>query len=168
IPDDQGVTEEWILRVAGREYGPANIETLREWKAEGRVLPANEARRANTELWSLAAEIPGLFNAEALPAVSVPRLIHSTSSGQAPPPLPPRGFGQILADTFRIYVRGFLQFLSLTLLVVLPSVCAQLTAMWVPNGQTVDGCLPVLGAGCFCFFDFLFLMGMVAVFGAGN
>jgi len=57
IPDDQGVTEEWILRVDGREYGPANIETLREWKAEGRVLPANEARRADAELWSLAADI---------------------------------------------------------------------------------------------------------------
>src|SRR5437879_2109776 len=57
IPHDQGVTEEWILRVDGREYGPANIETLREWKAEGRVLPANEARRADAELWSLAAGI---------------------------------------------------------------------------------------------------------------
>ena len=44
IRDDQDVTEEWILRVDGREYGPANIDTLREWKAEGRVLPANEAR----------------------------------------------------------------------------------------------------------------------------
>src|SRR5256886_5952700 len=80
IPDDQGVTEEWILRVDGREYGPANIETLREWKAEGRVLPANEARRADAELWSLAAEIPGLFHVEALPTFSAPRLIHSTSS----------------------------------------------------------------------------------------
>jgi hypothetical protein len=33
--DDQGVTDEWIVRVQGREYGPANIDTLREWKAEG-------------------------------------------------------------------------------------------------------------------------------------
>ena len=87
IPDDQGVTEEWIVRVDGKEYGPANIETLREWKAEGRVLPANEARRADTELWSLAAEIPGLFDEEALPTVSAPRLPHSTSSEQAPPTL---------------------------------------------------------------------------------
>ena len=37
--DDQEVTEEWIVRVQGTEYGPANIETLREWKAEGRLLP---------------------------------------------------------------------------------------------------------------------------------
>jgi hypothetical protein len=64
IRDDQGVAEEWIVRVGGREYGPANIDTLREWKAEGRVLPANEARRADAELWTLAAEIPGLFEVE--------------------------------------------------------------------------------------------------------
>jgi hypothetical protein len=167
IPDDQGVIEEWIVRVDGREYGPANIETLREWKAEGRVLPANEARRADTELWSLAAEIPGLFNVEALPTVSVPRLIHSTSSGQAPPPLPPRAFGQILADTFRIYVRGFLQFLSLILLVVLPSVCAQLTAMWMQTGQASDADLRVLAAGGFAFLMFIFSMAMWPVYVAG-
>ena len=167
IPDDQGVTEEWILRVDGREYGPANIETLREWKAEGRVLPANEARRADAELWSLAAEIPGLFNAEALAIVSAPQLTRSTSSRQAPPELPPRGFGQILADTFRIYVRGFLQFLSLTLLVVLPSVCAQLTAMWVQSGQASDADLRVLAAGSFAFLMFTLSMAMWPIYVAG-
>jgi len=167
IPDDQGVTEEWILRVDGRDYGPANIETLREWKAEGRVLPANEARRADAELWSLAAEIPGLFNVEALPTVSVPRLTHSTSSVQAPPPLAPRGLGQILADTFRIYVRGFLQFLSLALLVFLPSVCAQLTAMWMQTGKASDADPRVLAAGGFAFLMFIFSMAMWPVYIAG-
>jgi len=167
IPDDQGVTEEWILRVDGREYGPANIETLREWKAEGRVLPANEARRADTELWRLAAEIPGLFNVEALPTVSAPRPTHSTSSGEAPSPLPPRGFGQILADTSRIFVKGFLQFLSLTLLVVLPSVCAQLTAMWMQTGQASNADLRVLAAGGFAFLMFIFSMAMWPVYVAG-
>ena len=167
IPDDQGVTEEWILRVDGSEYGPANIETLREWKAEGRVLPANEARRTDTELWSLAAEIPGLFNEEALPTVSAPRLTHSTSSVQAPLPLPPRGLGQILGDTFRIYVRGFLQFFSLTLLVVLPSVCAQLTAMWMQTGQASDADPRVLAAGGFAFLMFIFSMAMWPVYVAG-
>ena len=167
IPDDQGVTEEWILRVDGSEYGPANIETLREWKAEGRVLPANEARRADTELWSLAAEIPGLFDEEALPTVSAPRLTQSTSSVQPLPPLPARGFGQILADTLRIYVRGFLQFLSLTLLVVLPSVCAQLTAMWIQTGQASDADPRVLAAGGFAFLMFVFSMAMWPVYVAG-
>ena len=167
IPDDQGVTEEWILRVDGSEYGPANIETLREWKAEGRVLPANEARRADTELWSLAAEIPGLFDEEALRTVSAPRLTHSTSSVQPLPPLPPRSFGQILADTLRIYVRGFLQFLSLALLVVLPSVCAQLTAMWMQTGKASDADPRVLAAGGFAFLMFIFSMAMWPVYVAG-
>ena len=167
IPDDQGVTEEWILRVDGREYGPANIETLREWKAEGRVLPANEARRADTELWSLAAEIPGLFGLETPASASASQLTHSISSGQALPSLPPRGFGQILADTFRIFVRGFLQFFFLTLLVVLPSVCAQLTAMWMQTGQASDADLRVLAAGGFAFLMFIFSMAMWPVYVAG-
>jgi hypothetical protein len=39
----------------------------------------------------------------------------------------PHSFARILGDTFRIYGRGFFQFLSLTLLVLLPSICAQLS-----------------------------------------
>src|SRR5438876_4715619 len=110
--DDQGMTEEWIVRVQGRKYGPANIETLREWKAEGRLLPANEARRANVDLWTTAAEIPGLFGAAAVLPTAEPR--------QAPLQVSRRSFTQILTDTFQIYRKGFLQFLGLTLLVLLP------------------------------------------------
>jgi GYF domain 2 len=167
IRDDQGVTEEWIVRVDGKEYGPANIETLREWKAEGRVVPANEARRAGAELWTLAAEIPGLFDVETPTMASESRLSYSTSSGQAPPPPRSRGFGQILAETFRIYARGFLQFLSLTLLVVLPSVCGQLAAMWTPTVRASDADLRVLAAGGFAFLMFIFSIAMWPVYVAG-
>jgi hypothetical protein len=167
IRDDQGVTEEWIVRVDGREYGPANIETLREWKAEGRVVPVNEARRADAELWTSAAEIPGLFDAEPLANVSGAQLTHSTSSELAAPSLPSRGFGQILAETFRIYTRGFLQFLPLTLLVVLPSVCGQLAAMWTQTVQASDADLRVLAAGGFAFLMFIFSMAMWPVYVAG-
>src|ERR1041385_2321118 len=95
--DDQGVTDEWIVRVQGREYGPANIETLREWKTEGRLLPVNEARRANVDLWTTAAEIPGLFSVP--PAVPV-------TGALAQPPQPPvqlsrRSFAEILAETLQ-------------------------------------------------------------------
>jgi hypothetical protein len=165
--DDQGVTEEWIVRVDGREYGPASIDTLREWKAEGRVLPANEARRADAELWVLAAEIPGLFDVQALATASAAQLNRRISPGQAPPALPSRGFGQILAETFRIYVRGFLQFLPLTLLVVLPAVCGQLTAMWTQAVQGSDADLRVLAAGGFAFLLFIFSMAMWPVYIAG-
>jgi hypothetical protein len=90
-----------------------DVETLREWKTEGRLLPENGARRAESDLWTTAADIPGLFDVGAsLPPA--PRLnVH-------------RSFGQILADTFRIYRKGFPQFLGLVLAVAAPSICAQL------------------------------------------
>src|SRR6266513_2335971 len=165
--DDQGVTEEWIVRVDGKEYGPASIDTLREWKAEGRVLPANEARRPDAELWTLAAKIPGLFDVETLAAASASQLTHSTSSEQDLSALSSRGFGQILAETFRIYGRGFLQFLCLTLLVVLPSVCGQLTAMWTQTAQASDADLRVLAAGGFAFLMFIFLRAAWPIYVAG-
>jgi hypothetical protein len=159
--DDQGVTEEWIVRVDGREYGPANLDTLREWKAEGRVLPANEARRADAELWTLAVEIPGLFDLGALATATTGRL--------AQPPLqqPRRSFVQILAETLRIYARGFLQFLCLTLLVILPSICGQLAAMWTQTVHASNADLRVLAAGGFAFLMFIFSIAMWPVYVAG-
>ena len=140
--DDQGVTDEWIVRVQGTEYGPANIETLREWKAEGRLLPVNEARRADVDLWTTAAEIPGLFSMP--PAVP----IHRAFAAQPPIPVSRRSFAEILTETLQIYRKGFFQFLGLTLLVLLPSICSQLTTAFVkpPQGSNVD-VLSVLAAG---------------------
>ena len=167
IRDDQDVTEEWIVRVDGREYGPANIDTLREWKAEGRVLPANEARRAGAELWTLAAEIPGLFGAEPFATANAAPLNHSISRTHLLPALPSRGFGGILAETFRIYARGFLQFFPLTLLVVLPSVCGQLIAMWTQSVQASDADVRVLAAGGFAFLMFIFSAAMWPIYISG-
>jgi hypothetical protein len=166
IRDDQGVTEEWIVRVDGVEYGPANIDTLREWKAEGRVLPANEARPADGEFWTVAAKIPGLFDLEPT-AASAPQLTRSTSSTQAPLVPLSRGFGQILAETFRIYAKGFVQFLCLILLVVLPSVCGQLAAMWTQTVQASDADLRVLAAGGFAFLMFILSLAMWPIYVAG-
>ena len=159
--DDQGMTEEWIVRVQGMEYGPANIETLREWKAEGRLLPANEARRADVDLWTTAAEIPGLFDVEVPAAVSDRRLT------EPPLQVPHRSFTQILAETFQIYRKGFFQFLGLTLLVLLPSICSQLTTAFVqpPQGSNVDA-RSVLAAG-FAFLMFILSIVMWPVYIAG-
>ena len=128
--DDQGMLEEWIVRVDGKEYGPVDIETLREWRTEGRLLPGNEARRANVDLWTTAAEIPGLFDIGTPPAASAPRPTR--------PPLQHRSFAQILAVSFRIYRKGFFQFFCLTLVVVFPSVCGQLATAWTQRGPGVD------------------------------
>jgi len=154
--DDQGMTEEWIIRVQGVEYGPANIETLREWKVEGRLLPANEARRANVNLWTTAGEIPGLFSVEAAVELREPPVQFSR-----------RGFNQILAETFRTYRKGFFQFLGLTLVVLLPSICSQLTTAFVhpPQGSNVDF-RSVLAAG-FGFLTFILSVVMWPVYIAG-
>jgi hypothetical protein len=158
--DDQGMTDEWIVRVQGMEYGPANIETLREWKEEGRLLPGNEARRADVDLWTTAAEIPGLFTTP--PAVPV-----VDASTQPPVQLSRRTFAEIVTETLQIYRKGFFQFLGLTLLVLLPSVGSQLITAFVkpPQGSNVD-MLSVLAAG-FAFLMFILSIVMWPVYIAG-
>ena len=158
--DDQGVNDEWIVRVQGSEYGPANIETLREWKTEGRLLPSNEARQADVDFWTTAAEIPGLF--------SMPPAVPSTSDFTQPPiQVSRRSFAEILTETLQIYRKGFFQFLGLTLLVLLPSICSQLTTAFVkpPAGSSVD-VLSVLAAG-FAFLMFILSIVMWPVYIAG-
>jgi hypothetical protein len=125
--DDQAMAQHWIIRVEGKEYGPVDIETLREWKTEGRLLPGNEARRADSDLWTSAADIPVLFGVVG----AEPALILSNGSAaehltQPPIELQRRGFAQILAEAFRIYGKGFPQFFGLVLIVALPSICTQL------------------------------------------
>jgi len=158
--DDQGVNDEWIVRVQGAEYGPANMETLREWKAEGRLLPSNEARQADIELWTTAAEIPGLF--------SMPPPVPSTDDSTQPPiQVSRRSFAEILTETLQIYRKGFLQFLGLTLLMLLPSIVSQLTTAFVkpPQGTNVD-ILSVLSGG-FAFLMFILSIVMWPVYIAG-
>ena len=148
MPDDQGMSEEWIVRVHGKEYGPANLDTLREWKAEGRLLPANDARRANVDLWITAGEIPELFSV-------TPSVEAATQLTEPPVQVSRRSFNQILAETFQIYRKGFFQFLGLVLLVLLPSICSQLITAFVqpPQGSNVD-VRSVLAAG-FAFLTFI-------------
>jgi uncharacterized protein DUF4339 len=158
--DDQGVTEEWIVRVQGTEYGPANIETLREWKTEGRLLPSNEARRANVDFWTTAAEIPGLFNVP-------PPVTFTDAVTQPHVQISRRSFAEILTETLQIYRKGFFKFLGLTLLVLLPSIGSQLITAFVqpPQGSKVD-MLSVLTAGV-AFLTFILSIVMWPVYIAG-
>ena len=169
--DDQEMAEEWIVRVQGKEYGPADIDTLLEWKKEGRLLPQNEARPANADptavadsakevLWSTAAAIPGLFDVGMLAAASARVEIQ-------PPLQTQHSFGQILAETFQIYRKGFFQFLGLTLVVLLPSVCSQLTTALIQTAQALGGDLRVLAGGSFAFLMFVLSMAMWPVYVAG-
>ena len=148
MPDDQGMSEEWIVRVHGKEYGPADIDTLREWRREGRLLPENEARNADADVWATAGEIPGLFSV-------TPSVEAATQLTEPPVQVSRRSFNQILAETFQIYRKGFFQFLGLALLVLLPSICSQLITAFVqpPQGSNVD-VRSVLAAG-FAFLTFI-------------
>jgi hypothetical protein len=130
--------EEWFVRVQGKEYGPVDLETLQEWKTEGRVLPTNEVRKVDVDpvavaasaeeaLWTTAAEIPGLFASESSVATAVAAAA-------------PRSLHDILVQTWRIYLKGFWQFLVLNALVFVPSLCGQLTSATVPisPGAEID------------------------------
>ncbi len=145
----------------GREYGPADIETLREWKAEGRLLPGNEACRANGDLWTTAAEIPGLFD------VGLSAADERRPLTQPPLQVSHRSFAEILAKTLKIYGTGFLQFIGLVLLILLPSICSQLTTSFVqpPHGSGVD--VPAVVAAGFAFLMFILSVVMWPVYIAG-
>jgi hypothetical protein len=154
--DDQGMPEQWIVRVQGKDYGPADLETLREWKREGRVLSTNQARPADVNpaaaatlaeavRWTTAAEIPGLFEANRPPVqVEAAKLEEESASEHPASSLPAvagiqhRSLAKILFQTLAIYRRGFFQFLSLTFLIVLPSMLSQLTANWIETAPNVN------------------------------
>jgi hypothetical protein len=132
------MAEEWIIRVQGKEYGPVDVETLREWKTEGRLLPANEARSAaaDVDLWTTAADIPGLFESDDIAAAPLQTR---------------RNFAQILVETVRIYRKGFFQFVGLTLLTLLPSVSSQLTGALIGTAPNPNLDLRTLAAGAQSF-----------------
>src|SRR5438105_14647718 len=83
---DQAMPEQWIIRVEEKEYGPADLATLHEWKADGRVLPTNPARMVDVDsagvagsakeaLWKTDDDIPVLCRADVPP-------VHVESSTQ--------------------------------------------------------------------------------------
>ena len=102
-----------------------------------------------------------MFDAGASEAAIAGRLIEPPLQTQH------RTFGQILAETFQIYRKGFFQFLGLTLLVLLPSVLAQLTTALMQTARGSDGDLRVLAGGSFAFLMFILWMVMWPVYVAG-
>ena len=112
----------------GKEYGPVETDELREWRREGRLIPANELRRVGDERWIPAGELPEVFG-DAEPA--------------APPP-PPRDFErartwrQISGETFQIYRRGFVPFMLFGLLTSVPMFVLQWTFPKIPLPDLVS------------------------------
>ncbi len=109
----------WFVRVADKEYGPVDLPTLHEWKAEGRLIPTNELRRDGDSAWVPAADIGDLFDDHAVVVAEADTLFRR------------RSLGQIVAETFRIYGRGFPQFLALALMVAVPSLGLKISLAYV-------------------------------------
>jgi len=151
------MADEWIIRVDGKEYGPADLVTLREWKTEGRLLAANDARRSDSDTWSKADEIPGLFEPSRPP-------VQATATPRLHPPVSTRS---ILPETFAIYTRGFFKYLGLTLLFLGPSVCAQLIGAFVDTQPTANPSVRTLVAMAFAACMLLLALVLTPVYIAG-
>lgn len=128
------MSDEWVVRVHGKEYGPVDLDTLRDWQREGRLIPENEVREADTTEWRKADQFPELF-ATAEPVASADaELVRS------------RSIGQILRDAFGVYRRGFPQLFGLALLVAVPSFGMQVSFAFVRRaeggGVTPESMLP--------------------------
>ncbi len=129
--------QEWIVRVHGKEYGPVDADELREWRQDGRLLRTNEVRAAEDDRWFPAAELPEVF-ADDLAAAPEPAVVRQQAA-----------LGALLAETWRIYRKRFGQFLGLSALVIVPSICAQLSSAAAGGNGELD--LRTALAGLFNF-----------------
>jgi hypothetical protein len=159
------MAEQWIIRVQDKDYGPADLATLREWKADGRVLATNAARREDVDLWQTAAEIPGLFKTEPPPVqVETKEQRPEIKDQKFESKRPTRN---ILTDTLRIYFRGFFQFLGLSLFSVVPIVCAELTSRFIDTTPGVNVDLRTMVAGAFGVCMLVLRLVLLPVYIAG-
>jgi GYF domain 2 len=106
--------EQWIVRIQDKEYGPADLETLREWVREGRLIRENEMREAGAGAWIRAGDVPKLFP-ERIPSAST-----ETPGRQ-------QSFAELLSESWRVYRKGFPKFFFFALLVAVPWFLLQLT-----------------------------------------
>src|SRR4051794_35261992 len=159
----KAMTEQWFIKVEGREYGPVDLDTLLEWKGESRVLRTNEARRSDVDGWTTAGEIPGLFETMS-PAMAAPPPMQTEPAVSRGPQ---RSLREIFGQTLSIYRRGFFRFLGLTLLVLGPSICARVIQSVILSGSETDVDLAKVAAGGFAFCMTLMTLALWPVYVAG-
>ena len=146
------MSEQWIVRVEGKEYGPVDLEELRDWKREGRLIRENEVREPGSERWIPAGELPEIFSDEVEDAPEMEL---------EPPPLPGRrrkSFGEIFTDGWQIYRAGFKRFFVLALLVSVPAFFLQLAAPFLEMPKDQGSMVPVLTAAAVAFVMLVLLV----------
>jgi GYF domain 2 len=141
------MSDQWMVRVEGREYGPVDTDALHEWKREGRLIQTNEIRRLDDERWLPAGQFPEFF-AENLPPAEPPDLIVRRRTGR-----------EIFRETFRIYRGGFWRFLLFGLLTAVPMFILQWNFPRVPLPDLTSGePLPTVTIPPLCWFMFLLVI----------
>jgi GYF domain 2 len=136
--------DQWMVRVQGREYGPVDTATLRDWKNEGRLIRTNELRRAEDERWLPAGEFPEIF-ADDLPPAEPPDLIVRC-----------RTWPEIFRETIRIYRGAFGRFMVFGLLTAVPMFVMQWNFPRVPLPDFLSGePMPTVSVPPICWIMFL-------------
>src|SRR6266704_411860 len=75
------VEQYFVVAADGKEYGPADLETLRQWVREGRVVKATHIKKGSGGT-TFAGKLPELLD------LFPPKEPAATAVGQAPPPQP--------------------------------------------------------------------------------
>lgn len=90
-----GQDQYWVVAADGKEYGPADLETLRQWAKEGRVVHATHIRKSGGGT-IYAGKMPELAD------VFPPREGQAAAPPGQAPPVPPAGAVPLPAE-FRVW-----------------------------------------------------------------
>jgi hypothetical protein len=145
-----------MMRLEGHEYGPVDLETLREWKTEGRLIRTNELRRIGEERWVPAEQFPEIF-ADVVPPAEAPDLIVRR-----------RAWPEIFRETIRIYRGGFWRFMIFGLLTAVPMFVMQWYFPRVPMPDFLNGeTMPSVTVPPICWIMFLLVILLWPISTAG-
>ncbi len=108
-----------IIGVDGKEYGPVNLDQLKQWVHEGRVNARTLVQAAGTSDWKACGEIPELSS------LAVPPVVRPANPGtEAPPALAratePRGRQGLAISSFALGIVSFV--LCLGILTGIPAI----------------------------------------------
>jgi uncharacterized membrane protein len=129
-----GQEQYFVVAADGKEYGPADLETLRQWVREGRVVKATHIKKGSGGI-TFAGKLPELVD------LFPPKEPAVTTSGQAPPPQPMPST-VTLPSEFRVW-----EFISLGWDIVKPHWIVLAGMFFI---QVAIGAVPYLG-GCVQF-----------------
>ena len=78
------MSQEWYCQIMGSEIGPLTSSQLREMAQSGRLTPDDLIRKGDSNRWTTASHVKGLFTTPAAPTPSPPQ------NQPAAPPAAPR------------------------------------------------------------------------------